>query len=68
MPLTERILVFHGRLKWHFVEFCGHERQGYVQLFRVGMCAAQDSKLAPRCKKKNSPKIDTPFWKWANFL
>ena len=38
MPLTERILVFHGRLKWHFVEFCGHERQGYVQLFRVGMC------------------------------
>ena len=31
------------------------------------VCAARDSKLAPR-SKKNSPKIDTPFQKWANFL
>ena len=30
-------------------------------------CAARDSKLAPRSKKK-SPKIDTPFKKWANFV
>ena len=32
------------------------------------VCAARDSKLAPRSQKKNSPKIDTPFLKWANFL
>ena len=39
-----------------------------IQLVFFGwVCAARDSKLAPR-SKKNSPKIDTPFYKWANFL
>ena len=41
-------------------------RGGYLGIFRW-VCAAGDSKLAPR-SKKNSPKIDTPFKKWANFL
>ena len=39
---------------------------GHLGSFRR-VCAAGDSKLAPR-SKKNSPKIDTPFYKWANFL
>ena len=32
----------------------------------MGMCR-RDSKLAPR-SEKNSPKIYTPFYKWANIL
>ena len=40
---------------------------GGAWVFFGWVCAARDSKLATRSKKK-SPKIDTAFWKWANFL
>ena len=32
------------------------------------ICAARDSKLAPRSKKKNSAKIDTPFYWMGQFF
>ena len=35
-------------------------RGGGTWVFFGWVCAARDSKLAPR-SKKNSPKIDTPF-------
>ena len=40
---------------------------GGTRVFFGWLCAARDSKLAPR-SKKISPKTDTPFQKWANFL
>ena len=40
---------------------------GALGYFFGWVCAAPKSKLAPR-SKKISPKIDTPFYKWANFL
>ena len=42
-------------------------REGGTWVFFGWVCAARDSKLAPR-SKKNSPKIDTAFLKWANHL
>ena len=40
---------------------------GGTWVFFGWVCAARDSKMAPR-SKKISPKIDTPFQKWASFL
>ena len=40
---------------------------GGTWVFFGWVCAARDSKLASR-SKKNSPKIDTVFLKWANLL
>ena len=34
---------------------------GGTWVFFEWVCAARDSKLAPRSKKKYSPKIDTPI-------
>ena len=43
-----------------FVESVGHTPAGGTWVFFGWVCAARDSKLAPR-SKKISPKIDTPF-------
>ena len=40
---------------------------GGTWVFFGCVCAARDSKLAPR-SKKISPETDIPFKKWANFL
>ena len=52
---------------WRVVVVLNPGGGGHQGIFWVGICAARDSKLPPR-SKTNSPKIDTPFQKWANFL
>ena len=44
----------------HTCNACVITREGGTWVFFGRVCAARDSKLAPR-SKKNSPKIDTPF-------
>ena len=53
--------IFHNRFEnFEFTRICMENPGGALGYFLGGVCAARESKLAPR-SKKNSPKIDTPF-------
>ena len=55
------------KLKVKFKDIYSPGGGGGTWVFFGWVCATQDAKLAPHSKKM-STKIDTLFYKWANFL